>query len=354
MPPVWYVYPMWHRVSFTLVARKHLEQLKKRMRIHEIDELAFPHVSPHTRPVVLIHPYFYCMLRAAKFISRKLHRYGALIGIDVADSDHLSNLAVSMSYYARRMIVPSTFCKRVFERSGVTVPVDVVPHGLDMEWYEKPKQIGKFFPELAKIKERKRIKFVLFFLWHSGYRKGDDLVIEWYKRLWKERKDVAIILKTGVKEAVQAQILRPFNCVHIFGWLTEEQKMELFDLADIYPLFSRGGAFEINGLEAIARLVPVLAAKGGAWEDYLPSWSLVDSHRCKCVLPNNPLHDGGGVEIEVEKAVDRAHIILDNLDDYRERLREHIEKRVKHVFNWEAVGERLYKIIVEVIEEVSR
>ena len=47
--------------------------------------------------------------------------------------------------------------------------------------------------------------------------------------------------------------------------MNEEQQRELFDQADLFLLTSRGGGFEHPGLMALARGVPTIAAKGGAW-----------------------------------------------------------------------------------------
>jgi len=343
-PYIFYVYPMWHRVSFTLIAEKHIEKLKKRYKVERIDELAFPHIMPMSRPIVFLHPFFFIMSRSSRFISRKLHLYKAIIGVDVADSDHISNLAVSMTDYANAMIVPSSFSRKAYVRSGVKVPVYVVPHGLDWEWYEKPSIAEKYFQDLLLIKDRRKYKYILYFLWHSDYRKGADLVIEIYKRLIKERKDVKLVLKTKTADGRVAQVLRTLGAIHVYGWLTEEQKMALYDACDIYILATRGGGFEMNGLEALARGLPVIAAKGGSWEDYLPDWLLVDSRPTPYVLKDNPIHDGRGVEMIVEKAVDKIHDILENLDDYKARVREHVN-RIKHIYNWENIGKILKEII---------
>jgi intein/homing endonuclease/glycosyltransferase involved in cell wall biosynthesis len=245
---VWYVWPQWHRVSFSLIAEKHLRYIKRYVepgvRIESIDELAFPHIDPHTRPLVVMHPYFFMMVKFAKRIARRLHQYAGFVGIDVADSDHISNLAVSMTNYAEAMIVPSTFAKRAYERSGVTVPVYVVPHGLDVEWYTRPSTAGHYFADLLRLKRERNLKYILFFLWHSAYRKGWDLVIEFYRRLRMERKDVVMVLKTYGPDSPEARECKRYGCIHVYGWLTDEQKMELFDLADLYPLFTRGGGFE--------------------------------------------------------------------------------------------------------------
>ena len=345
---IWYVYPMWHRVSFTLIAEKHIEQLRGRYRVERIDELAFPHIMPSSRPVVFLHPFFYMMTRSSRFIARKLHLYRAIIGVDVADSDHISSLAVSMTDYATAMVVPSSFARKAYVRSGVRVPVHVVPHGLDDEWYEKPNTAPQYFSDLLRLKERRGYRYLLYFLWHSDYRKGADLVIEIYKRLIRERKDVKLILKTANQDGPVASTLKMMGAIHVYGWLTEEQKMALYDTADVYILASRGGGFEMNGLEAIARGLPTIAARGGSWEDYLPDFLLVDSRPTQYVLKDNPIHDGRGVEMIVDKAVDKIHDILENLDDYRERVRAHVAK-IRHIYNWRAIGRRL----VEVVEHAT-
>lgn len=345
---IFYVYPMWHRVSFTLIAEKHIEKLKKRYKVERIDELAFPHIMPMSRPIVFLHPFFFIMSKSSRFISRKLHLYKAIIGVDVADSDHISSLAVSMTDYANAMIVPSSFSRKAYVRSGVKVPVYVVPHGLDWEWYEKPSIAEKYFQDLLLIKDRRKYKYILYFLWHSDYRKGADLVIEIYKRLIKERKDVKLVLKTKTADGRVAQVLRTLGAIHVYGWLTEEQKMALYDACDIYILATRGGGFEMNGLEALARGLPVIAAKGGSWEDYLPDWLLVESRPTPYVLKDNPIHDGKGVEMIIDKAIDKIHDILENLDDYKARVRDHINK-IKHIYNWDNVG----KLLSEVIERIE-
>lgn len=348
-PYVWYVYPMWHRVSFTLIAEKHVEQLRRWYRVERVDELAFPHIMPVTKPVALLHPYFFIMMRSARFVSRKLHLYRAIIGVDVADSDHITSLAVSMTDYANAMIVPSSFSRQAYVRSGVRVPVHVVPHALDMEWYDRPNIASQYFQDLVKLKERRGYKYLLYFLWHSDFRKGADLVIEIYKRLIKERRDVRLILKTATANGRVATILRSLGAIHVHGWLTEEQKMALYDTADIYILASRGGGFEMNGLEAIARGLPTIAARGGSWEDYLPDFLLVDSRPTPYVLKDNPIHDGKGVEMIVENAIDKLHDILENMDDYRARVREHVN-RIRHIYNWDSVGAQLAKIVANIMD----
>jgi len=342
---VWYCYPIWNRVSFTLVAKNHIKYLRKYFFIEEIDENALPTLSPQSRPLLVVHPLFYIFIKAAKHIEKRIYRYNGIIGIDVADSDRISRLAVSITNYTDCCIVPSKFSREAFIRSGVRVPVHVVPHGLDNEWFNLPKSKPNTFTDLWKLKNDRNYVFLLYFLWHSDYRKGADLVLKFYRELRKERKDVLLIVKTITQEGGFQRTIRKLGGVVVSGWLTETQKMELYDLADIYTLFTRGGGFELNGLEAIARKLVVLAPRGGAWDDYLPPFTLLPSKQCDYVLKDNPIHVGKGVEVIVDKAVDKALQIIDNLDDYKARVEEHVNKYVKNYFTWAKAGEKLAEIM---------
>ncbi len=344
---IWYCYPIWNRVSFSLVAKQHIKYLKQRFYIDEIDELALPTVSPYSKPLLIVHPLFYVFAKFGKHIEKRLYRFKAVLGIDVADSDLISRLAVSITNYTDGVIVPSNFSKESFIRSGVKVPVYVIPHGLEPEWFNLPKSKPNAFNDLWELKKRKNLTYLLFFLWHSDYRKGADLVIKYYSKLRKLRKDVVLIIKTMTNEGKIQEIIRKLGGIVVSGWLTESQKMELYDLCDIYPLFTRGGGFEINGLEAISRGLVVLAGKGGAWDDYLPDFSLLPSTRCKYVLKDNPIHVGGGIEVNVDKAVDKTLEIIDNLEEYRSKVAEHVDRFVKNKFTWAKVGEALEKVIIK-------
>lgn len=342
---IWYVYPQWHKVSFTLIAEKHIQYLKNYVRIERIDELAFPHIYPHSKPLVLLHPTFYPLSKYGSTLERKLPYYRGIIGFDVADSTRISNLAVSMTHYTTAMIVPSSFCKKAYIESGVRVPVYVVHHGLDLEWYETPKLNPKNFRDLHDLKKSRNLKFLLFFCIHSEYRKGADLVIDFYTKLKRERNDVVLVLKCLTPDGVIQPVIKKLGGIVVAGWLSEKQKMELYDLADIYLLFSRGGGFEHNGLEALGRAVPVIAPKGGSWEDYMPEWLLVDSHPCPYVLKDNPIHVGKGVEIDVDKAVDLACEILDNTDEYKAKVEEFRDRFLKERFTWEKIAKQILNII---------
>jgi len=56
-----YVAPIFHTVSFTLIARKHIEYLRKLglAEVYELDELTFPSYIPHIKYNTILHPWIY-------------------------------------------------------------------------------------------------------------------------------------------------------------------------------------------------------------------------------------------------------------------------------------------------------
>jgi len=224
---IWYVFPKWHKVSFSLIAMKHVDYMREKIRVETIDELAFPHIAPSSRPLVIIHPYFFIMVRSSRFIARKLHMYRGFIGVDVCDSDHISYFATTMTDYARRMVVPSTYCKEVYERSGVRVPVDVVPHGVDPNWYDDPPKVTDIVTDIIRLKKGRGLKLLLYFLMHSADRKGFPELYEFYRRLRRERKDVLLIVKTATNDGKELRMLKRLGIINIYGWLTDDEKMSL-------------------------------------------------------------------------------------------------------------------------------
>ncbi len=341
---IWYVYPMWHRVSFTLIAERHVAELRKHLYVYSIDETAIPAIQPATSPLVVLHPYFYPMTKYGRHLQKLIQKVKGFIGIDVADSDRISRLAVDMTHYAEAMVVPSHWARQSYVSSGVKTPVYVVPHGLDQAYWSQPKR-ESFFARLWDLKRRRKLTYLLSFYWHSDYRKGMDLVASVYRQVRRERKDIMLVAKVMSEEADVARAVKELGGVVVSGWLTEEQKIELYDLADVYLLFSRGGGFELNGLEALARGEVVLAASGGPWAEYLPAFSMIPSRRCPWVLKDNAIHVGGGREVIVDKAVSKICDVLDNLDEYKAKVREHVEKNIKGKFTWENTGRMLASIL---------
>ncbi len=151
-PYVIYAYPIWHTVSFSLIDKKHIEQLRKYTKVYEWDELALPDIYPVKPYSLIVHPLFGAtwrwlhMLRLAEtsldklvaHLASRFEKYERAVAMDVADSDRISDVAIKLTEVYDAVLVPSTFARRSYIDSGVKVRVEVLPHGLDLEWYDEP------------------------------------------------------------------------------------------------------------------------------------------------------------------------------------------------------------------------
>ena len=244
-PVVWYVYPLWHKVSFTLVGQKHVEQLKKYYRLYEVDELSFLPRDIFVNPIVLIHPYFYIITRYTQLFFNYYDKFKAVIGIEVADSDRLSPYAIRLANMTHAIVVPSNFSKEAFINSGCKVPVYVVPHGISKLFF-RPRRYPQhpLIRKLYELKQRDNLIYILFFLIHSGYRKGAHLVYVVLKEIQKTWKNVVLICKAGGFGGHDVQLLATLRSHIIVQWFSENDLVDLYDICDIYTLFSIGGGFE--------------------------------------------------------------------------------------------------------------
>lgn len=349
---VWYITPIWKKVSWNEIAYNHVKHLKKYLNITLLDEEAFPNLTIFSNPLIILHPYFYPLQKWEKRIKRNLIKLRGLIGIDVADSDHLTNYAVRLTNYSKAIIVPSQKAKETYQRSGVTRDVYVVPHGVSTEWITTKPNEDPLLSQIAKLKETKNLKMILSFCIHSGYRKGIDLIAKIFAEVHKEIPNTALVLRDcyGIDVWTNPPTLRMLevragaSLTITKNWFSQNQKMLLFDLADVFLLGSRGGGFEHPALEAIARGIPTIGAEGGAWEDYMPKWMLVPSHKSQQVLAGNPIHDGCGVEMEIHKAVEKTIEFLTD-KEYKQKTKDYVKNVIEKNFTWEKIALKLKNII---------
>jgi len=371
MNPILYVYPMHHIVSFTIVGRKHVEYIEKNspIQVYEIDELAFPSFYPSVKYDAVLHPHVYIWHGVIQRFYRTIHeslkhripqyiehfknKFNQIVAVDVCDSDRISDYAVDLLSYADKVVVPSNFCVEVYRSSGVKKPVYRVPHGVDPEWYVTPnvwetapvKKLNPVLIDLHLYKIRKNKLFLLFWLWHSEMRKGWLEVKELYSKLVKERNDVVLVLKTMTPNSLAFQEVMHLGAIQIYGWLSDYEKMALYDLADVTLMFSRGGAFEINALESLARGVPVVTSNRGSWTDYVPPFLQVKAGERVRVFEDNAIHVGYGYKVDVEDALNKIHDILENYDDYRARVEEWRFKVLFNEYRWDLVAKRLVGVV---------
>jgi len=320
--------------GFGIVGKHYYEELRKYYPVRMIPMTALLfYVTIFRYKDVIMHPLLYAGLRDT------FPRRESLIGVEVADSDRVSEKAVEVCNKADMLIVPSEFSRKAYTTSGVKVPVKVARHGFPDSWLTIPKE--RFSSFLFKALRGKGRCRCLFFHIHSWYRKGGDLVVKVMKRVQRMYPDVWLVVKGGgFPDELKQVTYHP-----IAGFYSEIQLREIYDTSEIYLMFSRGGSFELNALEALSRGLVVLYPEGSSVAEYADGYGVpIKVVRHPVVLPDNAIHIGRGWEIDVEDAVTKLKDVIENLDEYKARASEFPIGR----WTWSVVGKEFAEAVGEV------
>jgi glycosyltransferase involved in cell wall biosynthesis len=152
------------------------------------------------------------------------------------------------------LIVPCNHNLKVFRNCGVKIPISVVPLGID----------PKMFPYMDRPS---RSKFTFLMLGTLTLRKNPGAVVETFMSLFKDKKDVRLILKT------QSKTLPPikfpgYDIQIIDSHMTPQELRMLYYEADAFVFPSKGEGFGLPPLEAMATGLPTILARNSGMADF--------------------------------------------------------------------------------------
>lgn len=153
------------------------------------------------------------------------------------------------------LFVPSTHNKELFEKSGVKVPIFVIPLGVSPTMYsyiDRPKHPVFTFLQAGVL----------------TMRKNPGTLVSAYLEAFKDHpKDVQLVLKT--KSATLGHMTFPeeWNIKIIDHNATREEMLKLYEEADCFVFPSRGEGFGLPVLEAMATGLPTIFSKNSGMAD---------------------------------------------------------------------------------------
>ena len=355
MNELYYVYPMYNKVSFHFIAKNHIEHLRKRIKVQEIDENVLDNILWVTKKRILLHPIGYALLgdkiemfhQRVKRLEKLLSVKERLGGFDTADSNRISQPFVDVLNKMDLVIVPSYYAKDTYLYSGVDAPVEVLPHGLPEEFLKSDKTItNDQIKKILSLKRKHKARLVLFNLTHSGYRKGADIVFHAMRKVQSELDNVFLVVKRGDILDPYLNTLRKLKMIEVAGYLDYDSFRQLYDICDICVVPSRGGGFEHNALEAIARGVPTIVPNSMCFLDYIQYMIPVEPSKAVKPLPNNPIHIGYGFEVSYKDLANKIRDVLDNYSKYK-RTATRNAKKVRKEYSWSKICETLWSYLIE-------
>lgn len=353
-----YIYPVRKTDSFHIVASNHTKYLRykylienKHIIIEEMDLFQLDNIDRNEKRNILIHPFLYTFASPESF-NNNIRNFAKLLsmknkigGFDVADSNRISEVAVDLINKLDLIMVPSTFAKDTYIKSGVEIPVEILPHGITDEFLSdnpdkniNTENINTYNEEIIKLRKMKQEGniLVLYFLMHSDHRKGADLVKNVMKRLQNKFENVYLIIKS--KNAAYFPDIRSIN---ITSWMDNNDLRLLYDTCDICLSPSRGGGFELNALEAISRGTPTLVTNGGCFTDLINYFIPINiSKKMIRPLPGNPIHIGTGCEVDINDFEKKLIDVINRLSYWKKKFMDN-SNEIKEKYNWRNTADTL-------------
>ena len=159
---------------------------------------------------------------------------------------------------------PSMFCKLMFKKSGVKIPIFVIPHAVD--------------PKLFYPRKKTSNKFTFFCNDMYGPRKNMDSIIKTFVNTFS--KDEAQLLLHSSQLSNQLKQQRGMsladylkmmgnkgNIIINESWVKKEDIVKFYEQADVYIGMGSEG-FGINFLEAQFMSIPIIAPAYGGVKDF--------------------------------------------------------------------------------------
>lgn len=288
-------------------------------------------------PIGIIQPTFYPYQTNPDSFMKVKQTHTYFVGVDIADTDHMSKYAVNIANELSLLIVPSEASKKTFIASGVTSPVEIVPHGISEEYSTRKK------PSLPELPETP-IK-VLFFFPHSPLRKGADVAYTVMRKILKERKNVGFVLKMGDTNNKLSKLPRTRT---VTSWLSEADLVRLYDSCQILFAPSRGGGFEMSVLEALTRGLVVATSSWPPITEYAKTALIIKNKGKAKPLPKNPIHIGYGANPDPEHAYQVVNYAIDNLVALERKARRN-RRFYRENYSWKKTAETLANVLRKLV-----
>jgi glycosyltransferase involved in cell wall biosynthesis len=192
-----------------------------------------------------------------------------LIGYTMFEATQLPRgWADKINSFCARLLVPCEWTRQVFEASGVTVPIELAPWGMEAEdyWYidreaERVHHGGEDRP------------YTFFWSGTPDLRKGWDVAYKAFRLAFGDRSDVQLLMH--FREALPGDPrFADRNVRTIVGRVDTYKWRELLAGVDAFVFPSRGEGWGLPPREAAATGLPTIATDYGGLHEDLALWGL--------------------------------------------------------------------------------
>lgn len=246
------------------------------------------------------------------------------------------------------VLVPSNFCKQVFEASGVD-NVKVVPLGYDQDSY-------KF---IDRGPTKRSLNKTFTFLHYNAFnlRKGFLEVYKAFTKAFEPDEPVELVLKTVVDRPNQRfPYLSPTknpNIKVVEGKLEAYEMSKLMADADCFVFPSRGEGFGVTPLETMATGMPAIVPNAHGISEYFDPSIMYEAkvtETCPAIYSRFKGQDVGTMVVcDVDQLAAQMRYVYEHQDEARERG----QLASEYVKQW-TFAESARKLKVEIDDLISK
>ncbi len=218
------------------------------------------------------------------------------------------------------LFLPGEFNKNIFIDAGVKSEIiRIAPYGLNPEIYN--------YNNNSTIKKNRKFTFLCVCM--PQKRKGVDILIRAFEKIFKKDKDTELIIKFPYKPGKSEYDIniktKCENIKIIEKEYNDEEMVELYKSADCFILPSRAEGFGLIYLEAIACGLPVIATAWGGHCDFLNKEnSLLIKYK---LIPAGSIQydnkNGNGLMAEpfIDDLIDKMIYAKKNIEKLKEKIK---------------------------------
>lgn len=273
---------------------------------------------------------------------------------------------------ADEIIVPTRWCKEVFQESGVKKPMYVVPLGVDTQLYK---------PEAEPIGFTKGLKpFIFLSVFGWSLRKGYDVMLRAFLEEFTSDEPVTLLISSrymgstdeSKKKVIRKDIDQISSMVAnpkkpqvvLFGDVLSDTMMpRLYAASDCYVLISRGEGFGLPYMEAAACNIPVIGSRYSGHTDFLNDTNsyLVDVDGFRSAENNlswiSYFYENAEFPIFGAKAVEQTRYFMRKVFENKEEARlksNKLHQEVVSQYNWPTCISKMHEKLKSTYETLSK
>lgn len=243
------------------------------------------------------------------------------------------------------MLTPSFYSKNIMQNCGVTIPINVFPHGID--------------PELFKPKNKNNTNVYTFgYIGELSRRKGTQDLIESFSELFGNNSEFRLVLRANSHmkfyngDQIKSLCERVNNIV--LSWVDKGQEdlENYYNNFDSYIYPSKADWFGMTVLESLACGIPTIATANNGYYDFLSYYIYPISYKIEEIKNQHPYLLGDWFSVDKENLKSLMKMISSKTKyEYFKRISINESEEIRKNFSWEQVTKQY---LLPFLEEVDK